>query len=220
MRTGYKLTLSDKTTYKRTQWGENITHSAEKGKMEFCSWTAIHFYEDPLVAVFCNPIHGNFKKPLLWEGIAYGYCKSDGVKSVCKRFTTVKQIPLPIITTEQRIKIAIRCAMAVYDEPNWVKWAENWLSGMDRTSPQAARAARGAEAAAWAAESARAAAWATAWAAQAAEAATRAAAWAAAWAAQAAEAAARAAQYTTEAARAGGTMAFSLLQIIKEVISE
>ena len=98
-------------------------------------------------------------------------------------------------------EFGIRCGLAVYFEPTWVQWANDWLSGKDRSAwaaTKAAEAARAAESAARAAESAWAAtraaesAWAAAWAAddaawaaaRAARAAAEAAAWSAAWAAK------------------------------------
>jgi hypothetical protein len=61
---------------------------------------------------------------------------------------------------EQRIRISIYCALKQYSAPSFVKWANAWLDGSDRS----ARAAEAAEA------EARAAAARAAWAARAAEA--------------------------------------------------
>ena len=60
-------------------------------------------------------------------------------------------------------EFGIRCAMAIYSEPTWVQWANDWLSGKDRAA-EAAWAARAAGSAAWAAVEAveAVAAWATA----------------------------------------------------------
>jgi len=85
--------------------------------------------------------------------------------------TTRHKIDLPSLTIEQRIEIAIRCAKLVCDDPAWTTWADNWLSGKDRSEAAAARAA------VWAARAvAAAAAWAearaaaeAAWAAEGAE---------------------------------------------------
>ena len=74
----------------------------------------------------------------------------DGMKVGCKTLTTIRQIPVPKIPAEQRVEIAIRCVLLVYKEEAWVKWANDWLSGKDRTLG----AARAAEAAARAAEAA------------------------------------------------------------------
>jgi hypothetical protein len=159
-----------------------------------------------------NPSHADFKNPLLWECEANGECAHEGqLKSGFKTVTTIRRIDLPVITLEQRIRISIYCALKQYSALSFVKWANAWLDGSDR-SARAARAAC-AEAAEAAAQAARAAEW----AAQAAEWAAREAAQAArAACAEAAEAAARAAWAATRAAEAK----FDLLTIIKSVVEE
>jgi len=47
-----------------------------------------------------------------------------------------------LLSTEQKVKIAIQCAILTHcpdndNDPLWLKWAENWLSGKDRTSAAA-----------------------------------------------------------------------------------
>jgi len=134
---GYKLTDKDGKTWGNTRWGEDVSHRAKKGKMEFCTDTSVHYYTDPLLAAFFNPIHANFKNPVLWEGKAKGRTKTDGMKSICKEFTTTKQMPLPAITTEQRVEIGIRCALKVCNIQEFADWAGKWLSGEDRSAVRA-----------------------------------------------------------------------------------
>ena len=175
----YKITdKNDKTRagyQNECQWGENVTHRAKGKGKNLCSEDFIHAYTDPLLAVFFNPLGGNYdeKTMLLWE--AEGRISAKEVDKVgCRSLTTIKKIQKPEITTEQRVEIAIRLAVKVYKETSFIKWANSWLDTSDRTEA-AARAAAGA--AAWAAEAAARAAWAAARAAEAAE---------AAWAAEAA----------------------------------
>ncbi len=199
----YKLTDSEGYTRKgksnQLLWGEGITHAAVGNGSELCSDAFIHVYAHPLIAAFMNPIHADFKNPLLWECEVEGDAVHDGqLKSGFKTVKTIRRIDLPTITTEQRVSIGIRCALKHCNEPAFIKWANAWLDGSDRAEARAAAAAE------WAAGAARAAAEA---AARAARAAAEAAAWAAAaeWAAEWA-AAARAAE------------AFDLLAIIKSVV--
>jgi hypothetical protein len=140
-----------------------------------------------------NPIHANIENSILWE--AETSCTkiiNDGTKIGVKSLTTLKKIPL-----NQLVRFAIYCALEVYQEKGFKKWAKNWLSGKDRSkeSADAAEGAAGAKkAAAWAKKAAliaargtaEAVAWAAAWAADAA---AGAAAGAAEWAAGAAGAA-------------------------------
>ena len=171
----YKLTDENGETYGHTKWGENVSHTAT-GTEGLCSSGVIHAYIDPLMAAFFSPIHGNFKHPHLWEAESEDEPVSDGTKVGVKTLTTMRIIDLPEITTIQRVEIAIRCALAVYHNPIFVTWANNWLSDKNRSAAAAAEAAEAAEAeaaaaAAWAAAGEAAAAWAAAGEAAAAEAA-------------------------------------------------
>lgn len=139
-----------------TQWGEGVTHDAP-GSGPLCTSGWIHFYRHPLIAVVMNPIHGNYdlSTALLWEISREGAYKDDlGLKSGSQIVTTVRRIPIPTVSTNQRRRIAILCAMQVYDEPKWVAWAEAWLNGTDRSGTSA-----NAVAAAYAATNAVAAAY-------------------------------------------------------------
>ena len=204
MTTLYKLTDQAHRTRaghdNETLWGVGVEHSAKgDAEQDLCSDGWLHAYTDPLLAVFLNPIHADINNPVLWE--AEGEVgKSDGCKVGCRTLRTVRIIPLPKVTTEQRVKFAILCAKQVCKDEKWNAWADAWLSGEDRSS----KAAEAAEAAGAAADAAYAAAYAAARAARAAawRAAARAAE-AAADAADAADAAADAA-YVGEAARAAG----------------
>jgi len=159
----YKITDSEDQTRNMCQWGEGITIKTS-GEGGMCGTGFTHWYTDPRLAVLFNPIHGNFdlKTAHLWEGEGE-IIKTDGLKVGCIEATTLKRINFPIISTEQKVKFAILCALEVYNEEKFIRWAHNWLDNVDRTEATAwlgakegwtARAA--AEAAAWAA----AAAWA------------------------------------------------------------
>jgi len=135
----YKLTDVNGQTYRGTQWGEGVTHVAPgKGKTGLCTDSWIHAYRTPRMAVFMNPAHARFGSPRLWEAEAYEVGIDDGTKVGCLRLTTVREIPLPTMTTEQRVEIAIRAVMSVYDEPLWTQWTAAWLDGTDRTRESAA----------------------------------------------------------------------------------
>jgi hypothetical protein len=188
----YKLTDEKHQTYNGTQWGEGVEHTAP-GTGEMCGSGWLHAYRSPEIAALMNPAHANFKNPVLWEaegdvGI------DDGTKVGCTRLKTIRIIQMPTITAEQRIEYGIRCAMEVYHEPKWTKWAERWLSGEDRSKTAAAAAYIDASASTYAAASyvasasagASAAAYAAAYAGAAAAYAGAAAAYAGAAAAYAA----------------------------------
>ena len=158
----YKLTNRDMTTHGGFRW-ELGKQATAPGEGELCGPGWLHCYSDPLLAVFLNPIHANIKNPRLFRAEAGGKSKHDhGLKSGYTKMTLIEEIPMPDITTEQRVRFAILCTMKIYHDPAYVSWAEGWLSGKDR-SVAAAEAA--AQATAWAAR----ASWAARAAAEAAE---------------------------------------------------
>ena len=160
----YKFTDQNMQTHGGCQWvlGEKKTTS---GEGELCGPGWLHCYADPLLAVLLNPIHTDYENPRLFRARVGRKSKHDhGLKSGYTKMTLIEEIPVPAISTAQRVRFAILCAMKVYQDPGFVQWGENWLSGKDRSAEAAAEAVRAARAAAdaasWAARAARAAAWA------------------------------------------------------------
>jgi hypothetical protein len=161
----YKLTDENGCTQNNTQWGEGVTHKATGRGTTLCSDGFIHAYESPLVAAFMNPIHAGFHNPRLWEAEGEVVLRDDCLKCGCKKLSTIKEIPLPEITLEQRVKIARKCADWAAEAAEWAadlaatwdtKWAAEWAADLAATwaAEQAADlAARAADLAAkWAAE--------------------------------------------------------------------
>jgi hypothetical protein len=186
----YKLTDEHDQTFGETQWGEGVTHTAP-GTGDLCTSGWIHAYHDPILALFLNPVHAQFKHPHVWEAHGVVGMTDHGLKVGCASLTTVRRINMPTITTERRVRFAVRCALAVCSDAGFRAWAVSWLSGANRR--QSAAAAAEALALALAADAEEAAA-------AAAEAAARAAAARAAWAARAAARAAWAARAAAERA--------------------
>lgn len=184
-----KLTDENNQTLGGCQWGEMITHHTD-GKGKLCGPGWIHLYTHPLLAVLLNPIHANFGTPHLWSVRTAGKTLHDrGLKVGKTVVTTVQQLPLPVITTNQRVAFAILCALEVYDNKGFEQWAAKWLSGGGRSEA----AAKTATAAAWTAAAAGAGS-------AGARAAAAGVATAAAWTAASAEAgAAMAASWATAA---------------------
>ncbi len=195
--TGYKLTTQDACSrHGGCRWGPGVTHKAS-GEGPLCAAGWIHFYSDPLLAALMDPIHGDYgAEAKLWLCEASGSLNIEQDKSGATVLMTVREVALPAVTVEQRVRFGILCALEVCDEPGWRSWADAWLSGRDRSEAAARAAAWSAWSAARAAQSAEWSAWSAAWSAQAAEAAARAAEaaaraaarsaeWSAAWSARA-----------------------------------
>ena len=145
----YKLTDENGCTKGGMQWGENVTHEATGSSgQSLCSDGWIHTYESPLLAILLNPIGAAFINPQMWEAEGTIGRNDKGLKCGCRSLTTIKRIPIPKINTTQRIAFGILCTMEVYKDKDFTKWAQDWISGRDRTALAAWAAARAAEAAA------------------------------------------------------------------------
>jgi hypothetical protein len=194
----YKLTNENMQTYNGFQWrvGDLVT---TPGTGPLCSPGWIHCYTHPLLAVVLNPIHAGFKSPRLWTFNDRGAKRlhDHGLKVGVSRGKLVEEIPLPTVPIECRVRWAIQLALPVCEEADWCHWAEEWLSGRDRSSEAAWAAAR---------EAAWTAAWTAAWAAREAKEAreAREAAWEAAWA----------------AARAAETKPLPLAELLEQAICD
>ena len=120
---------------------------------KLCTNGVIHSYSSPLVAVFLNPVHANIDNPRLLETECSEILIDDGTKAGHKEAYGIREIKIPEITEEQRIKFAILCALEVYKNSKFSFWAKNWLSGVDRTKESAHAAdANAADADAYAAD--------------------------------------------------------------------
>src|SRR5208283_3776004 len=115
------------------------------------------------LALMVNPVHADIANPQVWGIDVDEIVARDGLKGGCKEARAIRIVATPRITEIQRQAFGILCALEVCSKPAWAQWANNWLSGKDRTT----------EAALWAAvavEIGAAAAWAVAsWAAGAVE---------------------------------------------------
>ena len=156
----YKLVTQDFTTHGNTKWILGVTVTAKGMGKEMCSDAVLHCYNNKYLAVIFNPLHANISNPHLIEIDCSPIITTDGLKYACKSQTMIKEIKLPAITTLQKVEFAIRCAMLVHTEKEFTTWANNWLSGKDRTGSAAGSAAESA-----ARSAAESAAWSAAWSA-------------------------------------------------------
>ena len=137
----YKLTNEHMQTHAGCQWTLNEWKETT-GKGDLCSAGWLHVYSDPLVAAFMNPIHAMFTNPRLFKAEVDGKSKDDkGRKEGWTRVRLVKELDMPKPTLEQWIRFGILYAMKVCEDKKWRQWAEDWLSGKDRSRESASDAA-------------------------------------------------------------------------------
>ena len=138
MKTVYKLTTQSITTYNDYKWVVGKWNTTS-GKGELCGPGWLHHYSSPLIAILHNPIHADYTDPVLWFAEACGEHLDDrGVKGGSTKLRLLDRIPLPVFTDIQCVAYAIYCALEVYDDPQYIIWAMNYLSGADR-SPNSAK---------------------------------------------------------------------------------
>ena len=133
MKIAYKLIDSEMRTCYEFQWELGKWYETT-GEGVLCSPGWFHFYNDPLVGLFLNPTHANIKNPRLFRTEVEGkFLDDNGLKCGYSRAKLVEELPVPQISLVQRIRFAILCTKEVYKGKEWNKWANNWLSGKDRT---------------------------------------------------------------------------------------
>ena len=138
----YKLT--DQQCYTRrgepgeTLWESGVRHEITEAGTRLCSNQVLHFYPSAAMAAFANSIGAQIVNPRCFQVEVEDVVNRDGIKGGCKVMTRGQEIPLPVLTLDQRIEIGIRCALTVYKDPGFQSWANAWLSGEDRTAKAAA----------------------------------------------------------------------------------
>ena len=165
----YKLCTQENTTHDGFQLPAiGVWYSAAdiNSPPKPCTNTVLHHYKHPLLAVLFNPIHANIHKPKCYKITISKELGTDGLKGWSRKQKLLEQIELPYISINAKIAFAILCGKQVYKDIAWNVWANNWLSGKDRSQAAADAAAYAAAAAANAAAAATAAAAADATAAK------------------------------------------------------
>jgi len=165
-----KVTDINGRTLGETQWAPGVRHECANPHWPLvpCSCGAIHCYagdteEEALaLAAFMNPAHSGYDCPRAWRCEPEGEVIDIGDKAICRVLTVIEEVSLPKPTLEQRVEFAVRTTLMINQPTDHVAWAENWLSGADRSVKAVEvvwRAARERMAEWDAAEEARRAAW-------------------------------------------------------------
>jgi len=114
----YKLTSEGGMTRGDIKWGEGVEHRVPPVENpRLCTEDVIHAYQNANLAYFLNPIHANFKNPILWEAdgeVVVG----DWGKVGCFGLRTIKRLDAPRWVGGSKKKLvcvafAVLCAEAV-----------------------------------------------------------------------------------------------------------
>ena len=152
----YKLTDEHLKTYAGFDWSELLEQQKPAPRLKggysyLCGSSVYHAYTSPLVAVLMNPVHAGFENPRMLE-VGGKIVVNDGTKVGCLTLRPLREIELPVVTQEQRIRFGIFSALAAYNKctkeggfysytfelkfflrEEFIPWARDWLSGKDRT---------------------------------------------------------------------------------------
>ena len=135
--TVYKITNKDGKTrpgeYNETQWKISETRAAS-GEGDMCGPGWLHGYHHPLLAAMLNPTHGAYDPATM----RLFRCKAIvGIrhpdKLGCTSITPIEEIEVPTITTTQRVAFALLVTKRVCKNTDFQTFADNWLSGKDRS---------------------------------------------------------------------------------------
>jgi len=130
----YKLTRQDRTTrdgFKYPPKGSRLPELSGKGGL--CSDSFYHGYAHPLLAILHAPIHVEPDYTKMIEIEVPEVCAPDQTKLGFTTGIVGKVVPPPKVTNEQRKRYAIGCACSVYKDGSFRKWADDWISGKDRS---------------------------------------------------------------------------------------
>jgi len=140
----YKFTNGDMQTYLGFKYTLGEKRTAPGGG-RLCTSAWLHAYRDPILGVLMLPIHAGYDSPRLFR--AEGEVGvEDGTKVGCSSLTLLEEIVIPIVTTEQRVRFAIMCALKACEleectpeaYPDLMSWARQWLAGNECTHEAAA----------------------------------------------------------------------------------
>lgn len=120
-------------------WAVGVEHKTAGTGTQLCTADVIHAYEHPLIAVLMNPIHADFNPATMRLFVAEGkiVARDGQLKCGVHALKIVEELPVPVLTVEQRVKCAILCTKRVCQEAAWNVWADKWLSGEDRSAEAA-----------------------------------------------------------------------------------
>jgi hypothetical protein len=112
-------------------------------KKDPCSESWFSCFCDPLVAVFLNPIYRYIKEPRLFEcEVAGEEWTYSGITFEYTEIKLGKELTVAEVSMTQRVAFGILCAKEVCRDEAWIKWADKWLDGTDRSKAAAVAADR------------------------------------------------------------------------------
>src|SRR3990167_7393871 len=129
----YKLFKPDMTTYEGYQWKVGRKETIGSLGTAMCSRDVFHGYRIPELAVLMNPVHAKYIPAVLFQCEVPRIVVDDGTKIGFKKCTPLKQVSMPEVTAIISVRFGILAALTVCNKKAFKQWAENWLSGKNRS---------------------------------------------------------------------------------------
>ena len=122
----YLITDEHDRTNDGRYWLPGATHHVSgKGGLFGSGW--FQCYMNPLFAAFLSPISDCPENPHLWLVQGKVEITQKGLIVGCRKLTAMRQVPLPILSNDQRIELAIAASKNAYPEEFFVSWADRQL---------------------------------------------------------------------------------------------
>lgn len=141
---GELISQFDSSPWSVGEWRET------PGEGPLCGNGWLHAYDSAELAEFHDTIHAEYGSGAeLWRVECDGAELRDGaMKCGWSRMRPLERVERVLPTPEQYVRYAIFCVMAVLpDEPwaiKWRRWADDWISGRDRSTAAAGAVSAGA----------------------------------------------------------------------------
>src|SRR3972149_2796205 len=107
----YKLTRLDLTTYGGYQYVQGV-RATFPGTGELCGPGWSHAYTSPQLALLLNPLHAAYTPCRLWAADGVIGATDRGLKVGCSALTLRREIAVPEIAIEERVRFGVGCAGA------------------------------------------------------------------------------------------------------------
>jgi hypothetical protein len=130
----YKITTAESTNYRgqKFQAGE-LCPEHDNPNFHY------RVYHTPELATLFHPFYDAWENPVLWEGEGFGYGGvDDGIMCAVKQVKLVQQIPFVPYSVQDHIRFGIYCALLMIEDPLFVKWATNWIHGVEQDTKKIA----------------------------------------------------------------------------------
>ena len=128
----------DMKTRNNTKWEVGVPKELpEKEGLVLHEEGLFHYFSHPLLAALLKTSFWGEIQDKLYEVKPEGKVIKNRILCGATKLTLVKELEVPDINETQRIAFGILCALKVCKEKKFISWANDWLSGKDRSMQSA-----------------------------------------------------------------------------------